>query len=171
MSHVAVVLSQPGDVLVISGGDPVSALWGDMAGMAAKLRGVVGVILDGGVRDVADIREMNLPTWARTVSPAKPVKATPGSANVPIRAGGTMVEPGDVILADDDGVLVIPAADLEWVLERAEARAASEVEARKVMEAGDTETLYKKNKMDQILADAGVETIDDSYQSWKASQK
>jgi 4-hydroxy-4-methyl-2-oxoglutarate aldolase len=166
MSHVAITLAEAGDVLVIAGGDPITALWGDLTGTAAKMREVAGIVLDGGVRDVAVLRDMGLPLWARTISPAKPVKGTPGSANVPVRAGGVLVNPGDLVMADDDGVLVVPRQHLVEILELAELRESNEAVIRNELENGDTIALYRMLGVEAILQKAGVEIIDDSYDAW-----
>lgn len=167
MSHVVGVLAQPGDVLVVAGGDPQTALWGDLTSLVAHVHQVAGVVVDGGVRDVRVIRELGLPVWARVVSPARPAKGGPGSANVPVRAGGVLIHPGDIVVADDDGVVVVPRASATEILARAEAREAREITLRSELIAGHHRALYEALGIEKLLEAAGVETVDDSFDHWR----
>jgi regulator of RNase E activity RraA len=127
MAMKAIDLAQPGDVIVISSdGEANLSVWGGIMSMMAARRGIVGVITDGVVRDVAQCREANLPIWATGLTPVGPTKLGPGQINQPMSCGGVIVNPGDVILADEDGVVVVPRAELEAVIGRSQERVAKE---------------------------------------------
>jgi regulator of RNase E activity RraA len=117
--HRALDDAEPGDVLVINAlGGTTRAVFGDLLAEICLAAGIAGVIIDGLTRDRAAIKELGLPIWARGVSPAGPAKYGPGSVSVPVACGGTVVNPGDLITADDDGVAVIPIQRAESVLRR-----------------------------------------------------
>lgn len=165
MIHVALNVAQRGQILVLAnGGGSHGALWGDVACTFAAKKGIAGVVADGPIRDVDALRAMNFPCWSTSISPSHPEKRGPGSVNVPIVADGVLVEPGDVIVADGDGVLVIPQAHLKRAVEGARARAAKEVDIRKRIEAG--ESLYEILNMDAAVRGAGIEQRDTT---WKHS--
>jgi RraA family protein len=108
----AVDRCQPGDVLVVNGqGDTTRALVGELIAERLRVRGVVGMIIDGAVRDVTELERIGFGVWARGVSPAGPYKYGPGQIDVPVAIGGVVVNPGDLIVADDDGVIVIPPSE------------------------------------------------------------
>ncbi|WP_457967314.1 methyltransferase [Arthrobacter sp. D1-29] len=117
--HRALDDAEPGDVLVINAlGGTTRAVFGDLLAEICLAAGIVGVIIDGLARDRAAIGEMGLPLWARGVSPAGPAKYGPGAVNVPVACGGVVVNPGDLVSADDDGVAVLPAESSGIVLNR-----------------------------------------------------
>jgi 4-hydroxy-4-methyl-2-oxoglutarate aldolase len=162
MIHVALNVAQRGQILVLAnGGGTQGALWGDVACTFAAKKGIAGVIADGPVRDVEALRRMSFPVWSTSVSPSHPEKRGPGSVNVPIVADGVLVEPGDVIVADDDGVLVIPQAHLARAVEGARARAAKEVAIRARIEAG--ESLFEILNMEAAVRAAGIEQVDKTW--------
>lgn len=138
MIHVALDLAQAGQVLVFTnGGGSQGALWGDVACGSAKKNGVAGVVVHGAVRDTNALRALEFPVWSTAVSVEHPEKRGPGTVNVPIVVDGVPVEPGDIIAADADGVLVIPRADLARAVEGAEARARAETVIRQRIAAGE----------------------------------
>jgi 4-hydroxy-4-methyl-2-oxoglutarate aldolase len=138
MIHVAVEQCRPGDVLVVATNSPsTDGLFGELFATALASRGVRGVVLGSGVRDVAELREMGFPAWSRAVSAQGSVKATAGAVNVPVTLGGQVVAPGDVVVADDDGVLVVPRTDVPRALTAARARIDKEAASRAAFEKGE----------------------------------
>ncbi|GAA4472085.1 4-carboxy-4-hydroxy-2-oxoadipate aldolase/oxaloacetate decarboxylase [Phytohabitans houttuyneae] len=120
--HRAVLAAGPGDVLVVAAGGHLAGYWGEILAVAARARGVAGLVIDGGCRDTAALRRMGFPVWSAGVSVRGTVKRTVRSVGEPVVAGGVLVAPGDYVLADDDGVVVVPAARVAAVLDAAEAR-------------------------------------------------
>jgi len=119
MIHAAVEVCQPGDILVVTTTSPsTDGMFGDLLATSLQQRGVVGIVTDAGVRDIAELRSMGFHVWSRSVHSQGTVKASPGSVNVPVVADGQYIEPGDVIVADDDGVLCLPRARAAEVARR-----------------------------------------------------
>ena len=159
MIHAAVEVCQDGDLLVVVNTAPSThGMFGELLATSLQTRGVRGLVIDAGVRDTSELRQMGFPVWSRHVSVQGTVKSTAGSVNVPVVLGGLVVHPGDVVCADDDGVVVVPRADAEWALAQSEARIAKEEQTRSKLAAGELGVDFYGLRAK--LAELGVDYVD-----------
>lgn len=138
MIHAAVEVCRDNDILVVANTGPSHhGMFGDLLATSLMTRGVRGLVLDAGVRDVTRLREMGFPVWSRYVSPLGTDKSTPGSVNVPVSIGGVSIRPGDIVCADDDGVVVIPRDEVSACLEASQSRLQREEASRARLASGE----------------------------------
>jgi len=159
MIHVAVEVLAPGDVLVVAcSSESTDGAFGELLATSLKVRGAKGVVLDMGCRDAHEISEMKFPLWSRAISAKGTVKATIGSVNVPVVCAGVQVKPGDVVVADDDGVVVVPRIEAEAVAKASEEREKKEAASRGRLEKGELGLdIYGMRK---ALQEKGLEYVD-----------
>jgi 4-hydroxy-4-methyl-2-oxoglutarate aldolase len=138
MIHVAVEVCQPGDIMVVGcTADNTDGMFGELLATSLKARGVRGLVIDAGCRDVRAISEMGFPVWSRAISARGTVKASLGAVNLPIVCAGIAIAPGDVVIGDDDGVVIVPRKTAAAVAKAGREREAKEAESRKRLAAGE----------------------------------
>jgi regulator of RNase E activity RraA len=155
MVHKSLDIAEPGDVIVVSaGGSPMNAVLGDLVSTKARHRGVAGFVVDGFIRDLPAIRDLgDFPVFARGVTPIGPLHRGPGEINFPIAAGGIVVHPGDIVVGDLNGVVIVPRMIAAELLERLIAQTASEADYVAAIARGDFSTEW----VDRLLGESGVE--------------
>ncbi len=160
MIHAAVEVCKPGDVLVVTTKSPsTDGMFGELIATSLIARGVKGLIIDAGVRDVADLTAMEFPVWSKAIHAHGTVKATPGSVNVPVVCAGETIYPGDVIVADVDGVVVVRRQDAEKVAKLGEDRLVKEASSRAKLKAGELSLDF--NKLRAKAIELGVVWVDE----------
>lgn len=156
MIHKAATLAKPGDVLAVNaGGYKDAAVFGDLLGHSCQVHGVAGIVIDGATRDAEGLAAISFPVFARGVLPMGPFKDSPGSINLPISCGGVAVRPGDIILGDADGVVVIPQEHAAEILAKAQAGVAKEQQLRERIKQG--EFIFDILKLENVLKGLGVQ--------------
>jgi 4-hydroxy-4-methyl-2-oxoglutarate aldolase len=170
MLHVAAEMLQSGDIAVLgTSSDNTDGMFGDLLATSFRARGAVGLVIDAGCRDAAELRDMGFPVWSRAVHAKGTVKATVGSVNTPIICAGALVHPGDVVVADDDGVVIVPKMLAAKVAAAAAARETNETGKRKRLAAGELGLdIYG---MREPLAKAGLKYFEDEAAWQRESQK
>ena len=153
----AIEMASPGDVIVVDAqGDTNNALMGELMAIWAQNRGIAGFVLDGAIRDAGFIKQMTMPVYAAGVTPAGPYKDGPGEINTPISVGGVTVRPGDILIGDDDGIVVINPKDAKEILVKARKTVAYEEKVMADIENG----IWDRTWIDKALHDKGCEFID-----------
>ena len=170
MLHVAAELLQKGDVAVLgTSSDNTDGMFGDLLATSFRARGAAGLVIDAGCRDTADLRAMQFPVWARAIHAKGTVKATVGSVNTPILCAGALVHPGDVVIGDDDGVVIVPKSRVAQVATAAAAREIKEAATRKRLAAGELGLdIYS---MREPLAKAGLKYFADEAEYQRDSHR
>lgn len=164
MIHAAIELCRPGDVLVVTTtSESTDGMFGDLLAVSTRAHGGVGLLIDAGIRDVADLTAMEFPVWAKAIHSQGTVKATAGSVNVPVVCAGASIQPGDVVVADIDGVVIVPRERAEEVARLADERIAKEEKARERLRTGELGLDFYGLRAK--LTELGVAIVDDASSS------
>ncbi len=168
MIHAAIEVCRPGDVLVVTTtSESTDGMFGELLATSCQAHGIAGLIIDAGVRDTADLTAMRFPVWAKAISAQGTVKATAGSVNIPVVCAGAIVRPGDAIVADDDGVVVVAREAAAEVLKLALQRRDKEVQSREKLRRGELGVDFYGLRAK--LAELGVEYIDEDEQEGRSA--
>src|SRR5690349_1928110 len=161
MIHASIAVCQPGDVLVVvTTSESTDGMFGELLGVSCQAHGIAGLIIDAGVRDTTELTAMNFPVWAKAVSAQGTVKSTAGDVNIPVVCAGAMIVPGDVIVADADGVVVVPREKAAEVAKASEQRIAKEEKTRQRLRSGELGLDFYGLRA--RLAELGVEYVDEA---------
>lgn len=161
MFHKALAMAQPGDVIIVDAhGDMTNSITGELMMQTAIQKKLAGIVIDGAVRDIEALREMDLPIYAAGITPAGPYKEGPGEINVPLSIGSVVVRPGDILVGDEDGIVVVRPEDASELIEKTKQKHAAETEILKAIKAGTRDISW----IDKELAAKGCEIIDDYCQ-------
>jgi len=160
MIHASIEVCQPGDVLVVTTtSESTDGMFGELLGVSCQAHGIAGLIIDAGVRDTAELTALNFPVWAKAISSQGTVKNTAGDVNIPVVCAGAIINPGDVIVADADGVVVVPRDKAAQVAQASEQRLAKEEKTRQRLRNGELGLDFYGLRAK--LADLGVEFVDE----------
>jgi len=160
MIHASIEVCQPGDVLVVTTtSESTDGMFGELLGVSCQAHGIAGLIIDAGVRDTAELTALNFPVWAKAISSQGTVKNTAGDVNIPVVCAGAIINPGDVIVADADGVVVVPRDKAAQVAQASEQRIAKEEKTRQRLRNGELGLDFYGLRAK--LADLGVEFVDE----------
>jgi len=161
MIHASIAVCQPGDVLVVvTTSESTDGMFGELLGVSCQAHGIAGLIIDAGVRDTAELTSLNFPVWSKAVSAQGTVKSTPGDVNIPVVCAGAIINPGDVIVADADGVVVVPREKAAEVAQASEARLAKEEKTRQRLRSGELGLDFYGLRAK--LEEMGVEFVDEA---------
>ncbi len=157
MVHKALDIAKPGDIMVVdAGASPMNAVLGDLVTTKARHRGIAGVVVDGLIRDIEGILETNIPVFARGTTPIGPLHRGPGEVNYPIQCGGIVVHPGDIVIGDMNGVVIVPQEEASDILSRLRARKQGEAEYLAAVKRGE----FSNEWVDKLLTEAGCTTAE-----------
>ena len=161
MIHASIAVCQPGDVLVVvTTSESTDGMFGELLGVSCQAHGIAGLIIDAGVRDTTELAAMNFPVWAKAVSAQGTVKSTAGDVNIPVVCAGAMIVPGDVIVGDSDGVVVVPREKAVEVAQASEQRLAKEEKTRQRLRSGELGLDFYGLRAK--LVELGVEFVDEA---------
>ncbi|MCM3598037.1 RraA family protein [Metabacillus idriensis] len=157
--HKAIDIAEPGDIIVVdAGGDITNAIVGEIMKKIAEKKGIAGFIINGAIRDAAAFKNDTFPVYAKGVTHRGPYKDGPGEVNVPISIGGMLINPGDLIVGDEDGLVVVPQAEVEEILKKANNMASNEVKIFAAIEQGTVDRTW----VDKLLNEKGCELLEPS---------